>query len=92
MNQLSMHHQLGVLRHHALDDVVAADRVETHGEPVERHLPHGCAHAVDVIGVVRHLVVGDEEEALVLLLQPHPVLERAGVMPKVECARWAGCR
>ncbi len=67
-------------------------RVEADGEPVERDLPHGLAHAVDVIGVVGDLVVGDEEEALVLVLQAHPVLERARIVPEVRATRSAGCR
>ncbi len=81
------HRQLGVLRHLALDDEVIALRVEPDGQPVERHLPHGPPHVLDVIDVVRHLVVGDEEEALVLVLQLEPLLERAGIVSEVQRAR-----
>ena len=35
---------------------------------------------VDIVGVVGNLVVSDEEEALVLRLQPLPILERAHVV------------
>ena len=47
---------------------------------------------VEVVGVVGDLVVGDEEVAVVLVLQTQPVLERPGVVPEVQGAGRAACR
>jgi len=38
---------------------------------------------LDVIGIVGHLIVRDEEEALVVILETEPVLQRARVVPEV---------
>ena len=75
-----------MFRDQALDDEGAAFRIEAHGKPIERHLPHRLAHARHVVGVVRHLIVGDQERAVVTGLQLHPVLERARVMAKMQGA------
>ena len=84
------HRQFGVLRHVALDDEGAVLGVEPDGEPVHGHLDHRAADAVDVVGVVaQRLVVGDEEEALVLPLEPQPALQGPHVVAKVERPRGA---
>ena len=44
---------------------LAAFRVKPNCQPVERHFPDGVAHAWKVVRVVRDLVVGDEEVAVV---------------------------
>ena len=73
-----------MLGHEALDHEVRALGVEPDGEPVGGDLDHGVADAVDVVGVVGDLVVGDEEEALVLVLEAEPVFEGARVVAEVE--------
>ena len=78
------HGELRMLRHEALDDEVTSLRIQSDGEPVERNLPHRIAHTADVVCVVGHLVVRDQEEALVLLLQSQPVLERPRVVAEVK--------
>ena len=76
--------ELGVLGDEALDDEAALRGVETDGEPVQRHLPHGVTHARHVVRIVGDLIVGDQKMAVVLVLEPHPVLERAGIVAEVE--------
>src|SRR5438552_6571545 len=53
-------------------------------KPVERHLPYRLPHPRDVVSIVRHLIVGDQEAAVVTGLQAHPVLERARVVAEVQ--------
>src|SRR4029079_7508299 len=58
------------------------------GEPVDHHVP-GVLRDVArarVIGGER-MPVGDEEQARILGLQPHPVLEHAVVVPEVQASR-----
>ena len=66
---------------------LAAFGVKPNGQPVERHFPDGVAHARKVVRVVRDLVVGDEEVAVVFVLQLDPVFERARIVPEVQ---WPG--
>jgi hypothetical protein len=72
-----------VLRNEALDDKMAALRVKANSERVESHFPYGFPYVFIVIGIVRDLIVSDEEEALVVILEAEPVLQRARVMPEV---------
>lgn len=73
-----------MLRHRAFDDEAAAFRIKPNCQPVERHFPDGTAHAWKVVRVVRDLVVGDEERAVVFVLQLDPVFERARIVPEVQ--------
>ena len=59
-----------MLRHVRLDEQRAALGIEPGGEPVEHHLEGILLHAARV-GVVggQRVPVGDEEEALVVVLQ-----------------------
>ena len=64
-------------------------RVDAGRELVEDHRPGVGADLVDVgAGVLRrqHMQVGDDEERLVLVLQAHPVLDAADVVPEVQLA------
>src|SRR5262245_3557083 len=58
--------------------------IEPYREPVERHFPYGLPHSRHIIDVVGDLVIGDQEVAIVVVLQLHPILERATVMPKMQ--------
>ena len=58
--------------------------VQADCEPIERHLPDGVTDARDVVRVVRDLVIGDEEVALVLVLQANPVFERASIVAEMK--------
>src|SRR5205823_7095480 len=40
----------------------------------------------------QHVIVGDQQERLVLILEPHPVCEGADVVPNVKLARRAVAR
>ena len=53
-------------------------------QPVERHFPDGVAHAWKIARVVRDLVVGDEEVAVVFVLQLDPVFERTRIVAEVQ--------
>jgi len=78
--------EFSVFRDQALDDEGAALRIESDCKPVERHLPHRLPHPRHVVGVVGHLIVGDQETTVVGGLQAHPVLERAGIMAEMQGA------
>src|SRR5262249_6813454 len=60
-------------------------RVKTGGEPVEQHVDRVLLH-LRCVGVVggQCVPVGDEVEALVLILHTHPVLQRADVIAEVQ--------
>ncbi len=75
-----------MFRDQALDDEGAALRIESDRKPVERHLPHRLPHPRHVVGVVGHLIVGDQEAAVVTGLQAHPVLKRARVVAEMQGA------
>ncbi len=79
--------QLGVLRHPRLDEERGIPRADPRCQPVDDHLPDalGDDTGIFVVGGQR-VPVGDEEEALVLVLQPHPVLEHAVVVTEVQAA------
>jgi hypothetical protein len=38
---------------------------------------------LDIVGIVGHLIVRDEEEALVVILETKPVFQGARVVPEV---------
>src|SRR5512139_4064554 len=76
-----------MLRDQALDEERAVIRVQPHRKPVEGHLPDSVPYASDVVGIVRDLVVGNQKVGLVVMLQAHPVLERAGIVAEVQRAR-----
>ena len=59
-------------------------RVEPDGQPIGRNVQHVASDVLEFVDMVGDLVVGDEEEAVVLLLQPHPVFERATVVTEVQ--------
>ena len=79
--------QLGVLRDVRLDEDGADLGVETGGEEVDRHVADVLAERGG-IGVVggEGVEVGDEEVALVLVLELDPVVERAHVVAEVKAA------
>ena len=75
-------------RHFALDEHRALVRIDADRQPVGRDLDHALADLVRLVGAGRERVlVGDEEIAVVLVLQRQPVLDAADVM-----ARGAACR
>ncbi len=76
--------------------MVALRGIEAGGEEVQGHFVARCCAELDGVGVVggERVVVGDEEEALVLwravfvggVLQLDPVVERAHVVAEMEPA------
>ena len=76
--------QFRVLRHPAFDDEAGPFRIEADREPVERHFPDSVANARKVLRVIGELVVGDQEVAVIFILQLEPVFESAGVMAEVQ--------
>ena len=80
--------QLRVLRHERLDENRAPLRIEAGGEPVRDVVERVRGHLAGVGVVARQRVpVGDEIEAVVLLLQRHPVAERADQVPQMQPSR-----
>ncbi len=82
--------QFGMFRHARLDEQRGLRRVDAGGQPVDDHVPHVLLD--DLRGVVvrgQRVPVGHEEQALVLVLHLHPVLQYAVVMPQVQTARGA---
>ena len=62
-----------------------AVRVDADGEPVDEHLPDAVFDALGRFVVRRQRVpVGREVKALVLLLQPEPVLQRTVIVADVH--------
>ena len=85
--------QLGVLGQAALDEDRRLFRVDAGGEPVDHHV---VDIAFDDLAVFvmrgQRVPVGDEVEAVVFGLQPHPVLQRAVVVTEVQRAGRAHAR
>ena len=62
----------------ALDHKGAPLRVQSHREPVQRDLDHRLADALDLPEMVaQRLIVGNQEKALVFVLQAPPSFSRA---------------
>ncbi len=60
--------------------------IQAGGEPVDHHVPDIALQLRGVLVTRRQRVdIGDEEIALVLVLQLHPVLERAVIVTQMEC-------
>src|SRR3989449_9519102 len=78
--------EFSVFRDQALDNEGAAFWIESDCKPVERHLPYRLPHSGHVVSVVRYLIVGDQEVAVIAALQAHPVLERARVVAEMQGA------
>src|SRR5579872_3834601 len=79
--------ELGVLGHVRLDEEGCDPGVETGRQPVDQHLAHVLLQLPGVIVPGgEHVPVGDEEETLVLVLQLHPVAQRAVVVAEVQPA------
>jgi len=49
----------------------AALWIKSDGKPVKRHLPYRLSHPRHVVSVVGHLIVGDQEVAIIAALQAH---------------------
>src|SRR5580698_3666054 len=79
--------KLGVGGNVGLDEHYAAFRIEPSGQPVEENLD-GVFFDVRSVSVVggEGVPVGDEEEAVVLILHADPVLERADVVAEMKLA------
>src|SRR5665213_195208 len=77
-------------RNLALHEDGAKRRIESGGEEIERNLMDIVLEARG-IGIARRqrVVVGDEEEALVLMLKLDPVVERTHIVAEVQPARGA---
>ncbi len=79
--------QLGVLRHPRLDEQGGELRIHAAGEPVDDHVPDVAGNDLPfLIGRRQRMPVGDEEIALVFVLQPQPVLQHAVVVAQVQTA------
>ena len=82
--------QLRVLRHVGLHEQRRDARVQAGGQIVDQHLPDVFLQLRGVlVAGGQHVPVGDEEEALVLVLQLDPVAQRAVVVAEVQRARGA---
>jgi len=79
--------ELGVLRHERLDEERALLRIETGGDPVG-HVLVRVGRQLGSVGEVarQRMPVGDEIEAVVDVLQRHPVAERTGQVTEMEAA------
>ncbi len=79
--------QLGMFGQAALDEDRRVLGVDAGGEPVDDHLVDVLLHDLALFVVRGQCVpVGDEVEALVVLLHAHPVLQRAVVVAEVHRA------
>ena len=66
---------------------VACAGIDAGREPVDHHVPDVLLDLTGLVVMRRQRVpVGDEEQALVLVLQLHPVLQHAVVMPEMQRA------
>jgi len=79
--------QLGVLRHQRLDEEGGPLGVEPGPEPVRPHLDGVAGHLAGAARIGgQHVPVGHEVEALELVLELDPVLERSQVVAEMELA------
>ncbi len=77
--------QLGVLGHVRLDEQRRDPGIEAGRQPVDEHVVHVLLQVCGLVVAGReHVPVGHEEEALVLVLQLHPVAQRAVVVAEVQ--------
>ena len=77
--------QLRMLRHVRLDEERRDAGIQARGQPVDQDLAHELRQARGVlVAGGQHVPVGDEEEALVAVLQLHPVAQRAVVVAEVQ--------
>ena len=73
-----------MLRHERLDEQRCALRVEARAEPVGEHLDRVAGDLGGVLIVREGMPVRDEEEAVVRVLHPHPVVERPQEVAQVD--------
>src|SRR5437762_930884 len=77
--------QLRVLGHVRLDEQRRDPGIEAGRQPVDEHLVHVLLQLRGLVVAGReHVPVGHEEEALVLVLQLHPVAQRAVIVAEVQ--------
>jgi hypothetical protein len=76
--------QLRVLGHLALHEDRAARRVDAHRQQLRRGTQRPLAQDLGVLLDGDRVLVGDEEEGLVVPLQVHPLAQSAEVVPEVE--------
>src|SRR5256884_600119 len=81
------HRQLGVLGHVRLHEQDRPLRVEPGGEQPDRHVDRALRQGRGVVGLRDGVQVNHAEEAVVLMLQAHPVLHRAQIVADVQLAR-----
>ena len=81
------------IRHPRLDEQRRARRIDTRGEPVDKHLPYALRHRLRLVEMrCQGVPVGSEEQALVFFLQPDPVLQRAMKMADMHASRGTHAR
>ena len=79
--------QLRVLVHPRLDEQIRVAGVDARREPVDDHVPDAFPDDAGLFIVGGQCMpVRDEEEALVLVLQPCPVAQHAVVVPEMQPA------
>ena len=77
--------KFGDLRDHRLDKQRGLGRVHAAGEVVHRHIQHVLVQPLRVVEVGRqHLDVGEDDERVVLVLQLHPVGNRADIVAQMQ--------
>src|SRR5712691_5280770 len=79
--------QLSMLGHVGLHEHDAPLRVESRGQEADRHVERALPQGRHVVRLGDGVQVHDTEQALVLVLQPDPVLHRTEIVADVQLAR-----
>ena len=82
-----------VFGHQRLNEECRPFGIETRGEPVGRHV-EGARHDLRGVGVIagERMPVGDEIEAIVLILKGGPIIQRSDKVPEVQLSGRAHAR
>ena len=76
--------QLRVLGDERLREERGSLGIEPRAEPVGEHLEHGGGNVPEILDVIGEDVpVGGEVKAIVIVLHPHPVRERAEIIAQM---------
>ena len=79
--------QFCVFRHLGLNEQRGLRRIDAGSQPVDSHVPGVVLDGRRIVVMRRQrMPVGDEKQALVLVLELDPVFQHAVIMAKVQCA------
>ena len=85
--------QFGMLRHARLDEQRRLRRIDTRRQPVDHHVPHAFFdHLRRIVMRGQRMPVRHEKQALVFVLQLHPVFQHAVIMAQMQSAGWTHAR